>query len=1348
MLRICRAEDGYSVEVEWDGARSQSLEQFLSTHTGVPPESIVAYTGDGKRVQVEGGRLGLGLAGLGIGGSSSTPTPIYVFNKQYLEMSIQDVIRTLHVDADVALLTSTPTSSSSSTLATLRTLHTAMHTQHAALLAASRNLALNVLAVTDVWSGIQSAIKTELDRQALLVRGVRGDLEIIKGVKVHPLLLGAGRTLGDYVSAVKMEQVREACRRANDELTSRWEAVRERVGICEQGAAEVGAAVERDDRTLDVVDDIMRQTEGGEQVVRDLVDAKNSHTRECISLLKRITEINLELTQSPPMMAALQASFRPAPSQSQSQSQMANQMPPLNLKNFAHLHRLHSMLFAYGATLVEIVRRREFEQFFAGRVQGLVEVFAKMTSTERKRRSLFRSEVGGLLPFEVPGMDASVAVPAVEIDVKGLSGSVNGSMSPLSSSVTGEHIHGEGIGRAEIRDFMHLLDTLEGNAPDEVADEVRRTIRETRAGMEKMIGKMDGVEKGWERVVERGLLTGSSTSHSRRRSEADTQAYNDVVDELRRVDDERRAVREELERAKRREEDRVRAAETDARNAQADCVAAREDLSALQEELSSVRELADGTQAELVSTQAELASVRSEARQTEDRLREEKSRVREYERVVQERDRDIRDHLAEADGDRAVLERDRAMLRDDNEGFRRELQETRLLLAEKTRAIDSKTQEMEAVKDELEEKARQLEEVKGDLEVATGDAVGLRKELARVESLSRERGDAEDHRVRDALRQLREADVQLENTERRLREQTDRADKQQRLVHDLEHKLEGSERLVAQLVDVGLAFRAAHVKVMGLVQGMVVHPGTRHSNAPGDASGSGSLNPDVRNSLHLTIPGDIEEPLPATPDEALELLRAFDHDVFVDAVNRVGGVLRKWMKQCKEYRERSKGRISFRNFGKGDLALFLPTRGSGGGGNGVEGGKGKGWAAFNVFFPHYFLQATGHLAEQLKTREWIVARITEITERVVDRDDPSSNPYGLSDGVKYYMLQVEDWTQTPPGGVKGSVRRKSRASETGTLPGSTAIPAPLTSPGAFLRSSPETASGPPEASFLRPPPEAAEITPPDVEDTFPPPPDEGMTMGVGRVSGSPTRGRPSSLSRLLAQADEESDRDREASAAGKKSDEDEQPASQSSVPRTGSSIPRTASPVQRRPSPLPRPASPVSVQKPPVSPSKHVFPTQLSSSPQQIPGSLPSSTNVHSPHQPSLSSPLRPGSRASKTSSASRFSLVGGKLPIVGAPGGVGKAAATTATTTVDELETPSPNDSISEGLNEVRRRTLHERAVTTAGITPSTSATDGTARGTLASLASSWGVAFGERRNAAAEEQRKRRISSGTERG
>lgn len=46
----------------------------------------------------------------------------------------------------------------------------------------------------------------------------------------------------------------------------------------------------------------------------------------------------------------------------------------------------------------------------------------------------------------------------------------------------------------------------------------------------------------------------------------------------------------------------------------------------------------------------------------------------------------------------------------------------------------------------------------------------------------------------------------------------------------------------------------------------------------------------------------------------------------------------------------------------------------------------------SVSFPHYFLNATGRLADQLKTREWIVARITSITERVVDARVSDTHP--------------------------------------------------------------------------------------------------------------------------------------------------------------------------------------------------------------------------------------------------------------------------------------------------------------------------------------------------------------------
>ena len=92
---------------------------------------------------------------------------------------------------------------------------------------------------------------------------------------------------------------------------------------------------------------------------------------------------------------------------------------------------------------------------------------------------------------------------------------------------------------------------------------------------------------------------------------------------------------------------------------------------------------------------------------------------------------------------------------------------------------------------------------------------------------------------------------------------------------------------------------------------------------------------------HLDEPSPID---PADPTAALEALRTVDHDQFLDSINKTGQTLRKWQKQCKEYREKAKGKISFRNFAKGDLALFLPTR------NSVT----KPWAAFNGELPETY----------------------------------------------------------------------------------------------------------------------------------------------------------------------------------------------------------------------------------------------------------------------------------------------------------------------------------------------------------------------------------------------------------
>ncbi|CAB5210885.1 unnamed protein product [Rhizophagus irregularis] len=122
-----------------------------------------------------------------------------------------------------------------------------------------------------------------------------------------------------------------------------------------------------------------------------------------------------------------------------------------------------------------------------------------------------------------------------------------------------------------------------------------------------------------------------------------------------------------------------------------------------------------------------------------------------------------------------------------------------------------------------------------------------------------------------------------------------------------------------------------------------------------------------------------------TPQDAENLAKKYQEE---SKSNR-----EKYHKYRKSYQE-SKDKIAFRNFKNGDLALFLPTRNS----------TAKPWAAFNINCPHYFLRATESI---IRNKDWIVARIVDISEHIVDIKNPETNPYELPDGVKYYSLSAE-----------------------------------------------------------------------------------------------------------------------------------------------------------------------------------------------------------------------------------------------------------------------------------------------------------------------------------------------------
>ncbi|KZT65321.1 putative peripheral membrane protein [Daedalea quercina L-15889] len=1311
MVQLCRAEDGQVVELNytiWDLEREANLEQLLEEKAGIYQGDGLAYLSDGRRLTKDNVR---DMAGV-------EDQTIYLFNKRYLDLDVNQALAELREEPSLQPpvedeIASTPPFRISQ-LATsyeqaarqhheqIRRTLTSLHYQHSALRIASSVLDLHVLAIADVYDGVSAAAHREIDRQAALLDGLDADLEVVARVHVHKEFMSPatrkamdvgerGRTLGDYVSKVKMRQVADSCVRTHDDIKDRLTQSQEIMSRLNDGAREVREFVNQQS-PLDEAEASAKKAQESfdqiaeynstkqipssqfERVVHDLRRCdgvlrdqlvtmsafKGTYTEGCILVLRQISALNHDLIELRQLLTSLQAGLKAKTS-------------------FSHIQRLHNMLYAYGATVIEIVRRKEFARFFYQRAQSILEVMAKLSASERKRRQLYRGDVHGQLPFETRGMDDPV--PTIDF-------SPTGSLDlPYS------------LERPDIDDLLHVLDDLERFAEDSQDPAALSSVREARSSLDKLIGKMDSLESGFDRIAERSLLSASRLSNHRRRTTEEDIDLEIQVQELREMQaqrelsfqNERQALEGELAelRLSLKSESSARdQLERDLHSAKAQLESDSTSRRILEErnaELSSgadqhrgalSRALAEATEQtkaaefarqELAQVRAEFKHVKAIEKQNSDRLnnlleeqasslkRLEEARARgedlevqirearaeseevkrslaeaarEKERLLRaqatEHDRVMRDHIVEADGDRAVLEH-----------------------------------QFSELKATLGDTERQLKDARAQAEMAQADAVGLREELQRVEHTLREAQHIE-HVLREDLR-------------------VDRVSQS-----EYEQRLENSNRLVAQLLDVALAFRESHLKALAAAQAMVTHPAANRSSTLTDSAASPGRH-SILTHLHVE-PSPID---PSDPVAALEALRAFDHDHFLDAVNKAGSTIRKWQKQCKEYRERAKGKISFRNFAKGDLALFLPTR------NSVS----KPWAAFNVSFPHYFLQATGHLAEQLKTREWIVARITSITERVVDHKDPSTNPYGLGDGVKYYMLEVEDWTQPAyPSKRRDSAKKVSTEVKESTSPPMPSPPIPETSPLPVPGIPPEN----------------------EVEDSFNAtrPPNSRLFPVRPRVNSSPTAGL-SSLSRLLAQAQppelsleqkESLPVEQKPPAEAKLPSPAPSPQPPPSPPQTGS-VPRSS--IGQRPSSL-RPGSRASRASSKFSTGR--MPFGVTSSGAKAVATTAISEQAASPAS-DISGTLLAAHSGSVTPSPEGS-------PTDGVVGLVSHRRRTTS------YHVPRPSSSFAPTTVSVASPLSGTHVGITAGSTAGA-----TARSTLATLASSWG--FGRKqRSSLAEEQ------------
>lgn len=137
--------------------------------------------------------------------------------------------------------------------------------------------------------------------------------------------------------------------------------------------------------------DYMEAAQRADEMLRNklgiFIAAKRTQTANLISQLMHISKLQSTIASIPPSLGNLDDSLRKRDA------------------DFSQLVYVQRIPIAYGALIVEIVRRREYSKLLLQKSQQLAEVMSRFRLLEQRRRDSFRSEVAKFVPVVVPGLD-------------------------------------------------------------------------------------------------------------------------------------------------------------------------------------------------------------------------------------------------------------------------------------------------------------------------------------------------------------------------------------------------------------------------------------------------------------------------------------------------------------------------------------------------------------------------------------------------------------------------------------------------------------------------------------------------------------------------------------------------------------------------------------------------------------------------------------------------------------------------------------------------------------------------------------------------------------------------------
>lgn len=404
---------------------------------------------------------------------------------------------------------------------------------------------------------------------------------------------------------------------------------------------------------------------------------------------------------------------------------------------------------------------------------------------------------------------------------------------------------------------------------------------------------------------------------------------------------------------------------------------------------------------------------------------------------------DIFEKFQNAEGSMSIIQKDLDAEQTLVKDLRAEAAKLEESLADKEGAVlqlqkhlDEEKARVSALEGDCDQTRKQLDDLRGKISSGEADSGTLRQKLEeeekRITSMTEDLASKQSE-VGSLEEELRLSKDKFEESQGKLGVLTERFVARTEHAKDLTQKLyTQNDRLCRLLERLGFSVTRKDnsmviTKVPRAERSAILNDSVMDPGASLRRSGTLSKTPDRSDLELLYWMNNADQATESEKYQAfMSELGIFDMDAFTETVYKrvkdIEHMARKLQRDARSYRDKAHtlqkeahDKIAFKNFKDGDLALFLPTR------NQMTGA----WAAFNIGFPHYFLREQE--THRLRNREWLLARIGRIQERVVDlskslsthpsstganetesADEENDNPFDLSDGLRWYLIDAHE----------------------------------------------------------------------------------------------------------------------------------------------------------------------------------------------------------------------------------------------------------------------------------------------------------------------------------------------------